>query len=540
MDVISMQDFSKEQIESVLNVTEEVRSAIHGSKRDRQFFREKYGTRVTKLMKKKKVATLFCENSTRTNFSFRFATRKAGGWVEGFPSDRYTSLGKGETWAATVEQFAGWGVDAIVMRSKIEGLPRWTQATLREYNVAMRDKHELLGNPYAYKTPIVLNGGDGRNQHPTQCFLDLFTMRQLARSQGKELDGLEVALLNDLKHGRTNASLMSVAHHFDWKLHLAYPDRFGPQKKRLRGLQIHGIEPHDHGTDFMAAMDAADIAYHSRPQKERVGAGEDLLTIKKLGQITSAMYDQLGDNAPFLMHPLPVDAATFAEIAPDMKRHPLNMTDVQSENGLYVRIALLALGLDVVHDDVYHSTSPFHLRELSINVRDLNSNPKHLENPRSGYVSDAGVVIDHIPAGMGRRLEGILGFEHTDLPIGVTRNLKGEGGEKDMIKIRCTYEPTERQYEAMALVAPGVTVNFIEGGKVVRKVQPVSGNYVEGLVECGNKSCVSNLPYESAPSRHHLIQNGSEGYDLECRDCEVVDTTQKARHKNRFIYLDSA
>ncbi|MBI2151551.1 hypothetical protein HYU21_02370, partial [Candidatus Woesearchaeota archaeon] len=340
-DIISMRDFSKEEIITILDTAADVKRAINDPNFNHDIFREKYGRSVNQLLKDIKVATLFIENSTRTNYSFRTAVMTAGGDFDGFSSDDDTSLKKGETWADTAAMFAGYGYDALVMRSTTEGLPRWTKESLEEDHELMKKQYGKLGQHFNNHVPLIINGGDGKNQHPTQCFLDLFTMREIAQAENKDLDGLSLSLLNDLAHGRTNASLMSVAHLFDFKLHLAYPKRFGPQQHRLEEMLRRGVEVHDHQEDMLEAMRESSIAYHSRPQKERVGKGEDLITIKQWGQINQEKYNLLGEHAPYLMHPLPVDAETFEEISADMKLHPKNITNIDelfkytlSENNL--------------------------------------------------------------------------------------------------------------------------------------------------------------------------------------------------------------
>ncbi len=223
LDVISMSDFTKEQIIAVLDAAEEVKKAVHDQEFNQLVFKRKYGKDVHSILSGVKVATLFLENSTRTNFSFRAAAGTASGFVDGFASKAYTSLKKGETWADTAAMFAGYGYNALIMRSTTEGLPRWTKEFLRENDKQVKEQHQTLNIPYSYTPPIVINGGDGKNQHPTQCFLDLFTIREIARAHNKTLDGLHISLLNDLAHGRTNASLMSIAHLFNFTLHFAYP-----------------------------------------------------------------------------------------------------------------------------------------------------------------------------------------------------------------------------------------------------------------------------------------------------------------------------
>ncbi len=529
-----MRDFSKEQILTVLDVADAVKCAVH----DRAYrfdFQKKYGKKLERLLHDTRTAIMFVENSTRTHYSFRAAVTRAGGNVDGFSSADDTSLKKGETWADTAAMFAGYGCDALVMRTTIEGIPRWTKEFLQQNNAHLQEQHQRLGLSYSYRTPLVINGGDGKNQHPSQCFLDVFTIRELARGQGKELDGLEIALLNDLKHGRTNASLMSVAHHFDWTLHLAHPHRFGPPLHRLEELTRRGVTVHNHHEDFLGAMDASFVAYHSRPQKERVGAGEDLLTIKELGRITRERYDQLGSDAPYLMHPLPVDSETFEEIYHDLNFHPKNVTDMQASNGLYVRIALLALGLEKLNVE-YPRESSISGRETIVQPLPIDGERKKISNPRSGYIEGNGLVLDHIPVWMGRRLAGILGLEKEQIPKVISDHIDGERGPKDMIKLHGRYEPTTQQYEAMALLAPDITVSFVEDSRVVRKVRPVVGSIVEDLVRCGNEACATNVRKEHITPKHH-VEDLLGGRILSCHYCDLAETLPRVYEDNRFLYL---
>ncbi len=193
-----MSDFDKQEILAVLDLADDVKKARHG---EREFFRKKYGKALHELLEEAMIATLFVENSTRTNHSFRAVAGTAKGFVDGFSSEDDTSLKKGETWADTSAMFAGFGYGAIVMRSTTEGLPRWTQEFLAANHRHLSEQHREFNVPFNYPVPIVINGGDGRNQHPTQCFVDLFTIREIARAKRRDLDGLEIALMNDLRYG---------------------------------------------------------------------------------------------------------------------------------------------------------------------------------------------------------------------------------------------------------------------------------------------------------------------------------------------------
>ena len=105
-----------------------------------------------------------------------------------------------------------------------------------------------------------------------------------------------------------------------------------------------------------------------------------------------------------------------------------------------------------------------------------------------------------------------------------------------MIKIHRAYELTSEQYEALALVSPEVTVSYVEGGKVVRKVRPIIGNLVEGRVRCGNSDCVTNVRKEHVVPKHRVGRVDGE-IVLECGYCERPDTVQRIYQEERFIYI---
>ena len=143
------------------------------------------------LLKHKVIASCFFEASTRTRLSFETSMHRLGASVVGFSDSANTSLGKkGETLADTISVISTY-VDAIVMRHPQEGAAR-------------------LATEFSGNVPV-LNAGDGSNQHPTQTLLDLFTIQE---TQGR-LDNLHVAMVGDLKYGRTVHSLTQALAKFD-------------------------------------------------------------------------------------------------------------------------------------------------------------------------------------------------------------------------------------------------------------------------------------------------------------------------------------
>ena len=187
-DVISIKDFSKKEIISILNYAKKMIPYAKGDKH-------------TDILKEKILSSLFFEPSTRTKESFKSAVQKMGGKVLGFDSKEGSSLKKGETLADTISMFAAYA-DAIVMRHPWVGSAKLAS----EYSF----------KPNSGEIVPIINGGDGDNQHPTQTILDLYTIKKELGS----LEGKKIALVGDLKYGRTTHSLLYGAAMFDMEIKL--------------------------------------------------------------------------------------------------------------------------------------------------------------------------------------------------------------------------------------------------------------------------------------------------------------------------------
>ncbi len=172
--IISINDLSRDELELVLHTAAQLKAHPQ-----------------PELLKHNVIASCFFEASTRTRLSFETAIHRLGASAVGFADGSNTSLGKkGETLADTISVISTY-VDAIVMRHPQEGAAR-------------------LATEFSNGIPI-LNAGDGANQHPTQTLLDLFTIRE---TQGR-LSNLNVAMVGDLKYGRTVHSLTQALAKFD-------------------------------------------------------------------------------------------------------------------------------------------------------------------------------------------------------------------------------------------------------------------------------------------------------------------------------------
>ncbi|HII16349.1 TPA: aspartate carbamoyltransferase [Candidatus Woesearchaeota archaeon] len=297
-DILSINDFSKEEILYVLEVA-------------KRFEKPNYD-----LLKNKILATLFFEPSTRTRLSFTAAMQQLGGQVLGFATPTVSSVKKGETiWDTVkmVEQYA----DAIVMRHKLEGAARLASE--------------------ASQKPI-LNAGDGTNQHPTQTLLDLYT---ILKEKGT-LDGLSVGMLGDLKYGRTVHSLATALSHFKTSLFFIAPDALKMPREQLDTLAEKGI-PCKEVTDIMEVAKELDILYVTRIQQERFADPLEYEKYKGVYQLDKSLLEHIKKDLK-IMHPLPrVD-----EIHPELDDTPHAIYFRQAGNGLIVRKALLALVLGKV------------------------------------------------------------------------------------------------------------------------------------------------------------------------------------------------
>ncbi|MCL5437441.1 MAG: aspartate carbamoyltransferase, partial [Candidatus Thermoplasmatota archaeon] len=167
-DFVSIRDFSKDQIISILRRAAQMVPYASGEKR-------------TDAMRGRILGTLFYEPSTRTRLSFESAMLRLGGSVTGFSTPAGTSVEKGETLSDTVRMTEAY-TDALVIRHPLEG--------------AARLAADISSKP-------VINAGDGAGQHPTQTILDLFTIQE---AKGR-IEGLNIVLVGDLRFGRTVHSL---------------------------------------------------------------------------------------------------------------------------------------------------------------------------------------------------------------------------------------------------------------------------------------------------------------------------------------------
>lgn len=295
-DIISISDFSKKDIETVLEKAAEMEKLPKDKK--------------NRVLADKIVASLFFEPSTRTRLSFETAIQNLGGQVIGFADAGVSSTKKGESLSDTIVNISGYA-DIIVMRHSIEG--------------AARRAAEVSNKP-------VINGGDGANQHPTQTLLDLYTIKK----QFGKIQGLNIGLLGDLKYGRTVHSLMYALQKFgNVNVYCIAPESLRMPYEIIE--DVEGSIKVEETTKLGDFLPELDVLYATRIQKERFVDEFEYEQIKNVFILGKEILKSTKKGFK-IMHPLP----RVNEIKPEIDKTDAALYFEQSKNGVPVREAILS------------------------------------------------------------------------------------------------------------------------------------------------------------------------------------------------------
>ena len=301
--IISIEQFSKEDLSFLVRVAEMMRRAVEKDWHLRP-------------LTEKSVTALFYEASSRTFGSFVAAAERLGAGVTQLSGVQFSSVSKGETLEDTIRTF-GTQSDLIVMRHPDVG------AAAKAAEVSY--------------VPIV-NAGDGIGEHPTQALLDYYTIvRELGSADGKH-----VVMVGDLKHGRTVHSLVKLLSMFDAKVSFVSPDSLKMPPDLVENATKYGIMGAQ-TNDILEVLGSADVLYVTRVQKERFPNEEDYNAVKDDYVITPGLIKRAKEDM-VVMHPFPRVNEIDERVDKDRRAAYFR----QMENGLYIRMALLAAVLGKV------------------------------------------------------------------------------------------------------------------------------------------------------------------------------------------------
>src|SRR3990172_7109594 len=261
-DIISIRHFNKEELLYILDLAKRMEQTDHAN-----------------ILNGKVLASLFFEPSARTRLSFESAMKRLGGTVIGFAESGITSIAKGESLSDSVRIIEGY-CDIIVLRHYFEGSAQLTADVV--------------------EVPII-NAGDGANQHPTQTFLDLYTIQ---KTKGT-LEGLTIGFLGDLKYGRTVHSLAYALSYFGAEMFFISPPSLRMPSDCTEELKDRKVKCHE--TDSLIGISKKlDVIYCTRIQKERFADPVEFEKVRGIYRLNKTTLEEAGikDNLKVLQ-PLP-------------------------------------------------------------------------------------------------------------------------------------------------------------------------------------------------------------------------------------------
>jgi aspartate carbamoyltransferase catalytic subunit len=317
--LLSVDQFSRDSVEALFRVADTMQPIARRQK-------------VTRVLEGAVLANLFFEASTRTRVSFGSAFCRLGGSVCDTTGFTFSSMAKGESIYDTSRVISGYA-DALVVRHPEKGsVAEFVRAT----NIP------------------VINAGDGPGEHPSQALLDLYTIQREFSRVGKIVDGSHIAMVGDLKYGRTVHSLAKLLTLYrGLKLTLISPASLEMPTSILDQIS-RGNHVIEQTSDLRTGLQGADVVYATRIQKERF-ADESIEGYTPDFQINQALVDSVCGPDTLIMHPLPRDGRPGAnDLSTDLNHDSRLAIFRQTDNGIPVRMAIFAVLLGVERQ-VQHS-----------------------------------------------------------------------------------------------------------------------------------------------------------------------------------------
>jgi aspartate carbamoyltransferase catalytic subunit len=312
--ILSVQQFERVDVERIFSVADEMMP--YAQRR-----------RITKVLDGAILGSMFFEPSTRTRVSFGSAFNLLGGEVRETTGIENSAIAKGESLYDTARVLSGYS-DVIAMRHPARG-------SVSEFAQASR-------------VPVI-NGGDGSNEHPSQALLDLYTIKSELLDRGRGIDQLRIAMVGDLRHGRTVHSLCKLLCLFSQlQVVLVSPAELRMPAEIVESLQKAGHKVLESEV-LEESISHVDIVYSTRIQEERFASQADADVYRGRFRLNQSVYTKHCEPNTVIMHPLPRDSRDSArELDDDLNDNPNLAIFRQTDNGVLVRMALFALVLDIV------------------------------------------------------------------------------------------------------------------------------------------------------------------------------------------------
>lgn len=313
--VLSISQFERGDIDNIFRVADDMEPYAQRQKR-------------TRVLEGAILGNMFFEASTRTRISFGSAFNLLGGDVRETVGLELSALAKGESLHDTARVLSGFS-DIICMRHPKPG-------SVADFAKSSR-------------VPVI-NGGDGSNEHPSQALLDLYTIEKELKASGRKIDGLRIAMVGDLKHGRTVHSLSKLLMLYkNISVQLVSPKDLSMPKDIVEEMKCNGLSVIE-SEKIESSISHVDIVYSTRIQEERFTSKDEADAYRGKFRLNHAVYTAHCEPNTVIMHPMPRDSRKEAnELDKDLDSNPNLAIFRQTDNGLLVRMALFAMTLDVVH-----------------------------------------------------------------------------------------------------------------------------------------------------------------------------------------------
>ncbi len=491
-DIVSIRSFSPEELVYVIETAKMI-------KEDRLKKQAAYAH----VLEGETIGIAFFEPSTRTRLSFVCAAQALGAHALSFSSTEGTSLLKGESFRHTLQMLSGYQCSLLVVRDSRDGAAQYAA--------------DVLDIP-------VVNGGDGKHEHPTQTMLDLLTIRELFG----RLDHLTIGFAGDLKYGRTVRSLQAALQHFPGiSFRYISPPQLKPPAEELAALERAHI-PYKVSENYESTLPDIDILYVTRIQEERFPDKQEYEKVARSLQLTPDLLLSYAKPSMRILHPLPINSLKFPEIHPAVDdvlvpgtREKYARYIEQAANGLSIRMALLCLLAGKLGTEI---REPYELPnyEKKTTLEPVNvTETKQEANRVLGYIEN-GTVIDHLQPDALFKVIDLLALPRDKLVI-LGKNFESKKalhGKKGVLKI-VDYSPTPNQLNKIAVLSPYATVSYIKNGQVVEKGRVMLPLRIENIMECSNPNCISRTEQkEYAPSVFYTLDTVQRIFQ-----CHYCDTT---------------